>query len=185
MVYGLVPGVLESLRAEIDREHVVPEPEIDVTVEDGIVTLTGRVESPATKEIAERGVKRVPGVRNRGSSGRAWQSWTKPPHAGYRFGPGPPMIGVMPTAEELLRITPIFSRLSQADRQTIAEVSRVQDFGKGETIFEQQSPSDAFYAIVSGRVKIMSRWNKDDIVRTDKDGFVVLAMPELERLAAG
>jgi hypothetical protein len=31
----------------------------------------------------------------------------------------------------------------------------------------------------------MSRWNKDDIVRTDKDGFVVLAIPELERLAAG
>jgi CRP-like cAMP-binding protein len=95
------------------------------------------------------------------------------------------MIGVMPTAEELLRTTPIFSRLSQADRHTIAEVSRVQDFGKGETIFEQQSPSDPFYAIVSGRVKIMSRWNKDDIVRTDKDGFVVLAIPELERLAAG
>jgi hypothetical protein len=82
MVYGLVPGVLEALRDEIDREHVISEPEIDVTVEDGIVTLTGRVESPATKEI-------------------------------------------------------------------------------------------------------MSRWNKDDIVRTDKDGFVVLAIPELERLAAG
>ena len=232
------------------------------------------------------------------------------------------MIDVMPTAEELLRTTPIFSRLSPADRHTIAEVAHVKAFGKGETIFEQQSPSDAFYAIVSGRVKIfklmpngkdvilevfgpgdplgavaaymdrpfpasamaledttcviiprpaffrlletnpslvrglllglttrlveltnrlaeltggriesrfarlfvklgsemgradrggtfiplalsrqeladmtgttietciriMSRWNKDDIVRTEKDGFVVLATPELERLAAG
>ena len=64
MVYGLTPGVLEALRDEIDREHVVPEPEIDVAVEDGIVTLTGRVASPATKEIAERAVKRVPGVRS-------------------------------------------------------------------------------------------------------------------------
>jgi osmotically-inducible protein OsmY len=64
MVYGLTPGVLEALRDEIDREHVVPEPEIDVAVEDGIVTLTGRVESPATKAIAERAVKRVPGVRS-------------------------------------------------------------------------------------------------------------------------
>lgn len=64
------------------------------------------------------------------------------------------MIVVMPTAEELLRTTPIFSRLSPADRKTVAEVSRVQEFAKGETIFEQDSPSDAFYAISSGRVKI-------------------------------
>jgi CRP/FNR family transcriptional regulator, nitrogen oxide reductase regulator len=75
------------------------------------------------------------------------------------------MIGVMPTAEELLRTTPIFSRLSQSDRHTIAEVSRVQDFGKGETIFEQQSPSDAFYAIVSGRVKIFKMMpNGKDVI---------------------
>jgi CRP-like cAMP-binding protein len=75
------------------------------------------------------------------------------------------MIGVMPTAEELLRTTPIFSRLSQADRHTIAEVSRVQDFGKGETLFEQQSPSDAFYAIVSGRVKIFKMMpNGKDVI---------------------
>jgi CRP-like cAMP-binding protein len=75
------------------------------------------------------------------------------------------MIDIMPTAEELLRTTPIFSRLSQADRHTIAEVSRVQDFGKGETIFEQQSPSDAFYAIVAGRVKIFKMMpNGKDVI---------------------
>src|SRR6266542_5979319 len=60
----------------------------------------------------------------------------------------------MPTAEELLRTTPIFSRLSPADRQTIAAVSTVRNFARGETIFEQDSPSEAFYAITSGRVKI-------------------------------
>jgi CRP/FNR family transcriptional regulator len=60
----------------------------------------------------------------------------------------------MQAAEELLRTTPIFSRLSPADRRTVAEVARVQQFRKGETIFEQESPSDAFYAITSGRVKI-------------------------------
>ncbi len=64
------------------------------------------------------------------------------------------MIAVMPTADELLRTTPIFSRLSPADRRTIAEVSQVRTFAKGDTIFEQDSPSDAFYAIASGRVKI-------------------------------
>jgi CRP-like cAMP-binding protein len=60
----------------------------------------------------------------------------------------------MPTAEELLRTTPIFSRLSPADRHTIAAVSTVRDYGRGQTIFEQDSPSEAFYAITSGRVKI-------------------------------
>lgn len=64
------------------------------------------------------------------------------------------MIAVMPTAEELLRTTPIFSRLAPADRRTIAEVSQVKTFAKGETIFEQESPSNAFYAITAGRVKI-------------------------------
>jgi hypothetical protein len=30
----------------------------------------------------------------------------------------------------------------------------------------------------------MSRWNKDDVVRTEKDGFVVLDRGELEQIAA-
>jgi CRP-like cAMP-binding protein len=64
------------------------------------------------------------------------------------------MIVVMPTADDLLRTTPIFSRLSPGDRHTVAEVAHVQHFARGDTIFEQESPSDAFYAIISGRVKI-------------------------------
>ncbi len=75
------------------------------------------------------------------------------------------MIVVMPTAEELLRTTPIFSRLSPADRKVVAEVSRVQQFEKGDTIFEQDSPSDAFYAIASGRVKIFKMMpNGKDVI---------------------
>jgi CRP-like cAMP-binding protein len=60
----------------------------------------------------------------------------------------------MLTAEELLRTTPIFSRLSPADRRTVAAVASVRHYAKGETIFEQESPSDALYTISSGRVKI-------------------------------
>jgi CRP/FNR family transcriptional regulator len=60
----------------------------------------------------------------------------------------------MATAEELLRTAPIFSRLSQADRAAVAAAAAVRRFSKGETIFEQESPSDALYAIISGRVKI-------------------------------
>jgi hypothetical protein len=35
---------------------------IDVTVENGVVTLTGAVDSDAGKRAAERAIKRVPGV---------------------------------------------------------------------------------------------------------------------------
>jgi CRP/FNR family transcriptional regulator len=56
--------------------------------------------------------------------------------------------------EEVLRVTPMFSRLSPADRRIVADVASVRVYPKGEMIFEQDAPSDAFYAIVSGRVKI-------------------------------
>lgn len=74
------------------------------------------------------------------------------------------MMAVMATAEELLRTTPIFSRLSPADRHTIAAAARVQEFAKGDTIFEQEEPS-AFYAITSGRVKIFKMMpNGKDVI---------------------
>src|SRR5262249_27030376 len=89
----------------------------------------------------------------------------EPPRADYRPVLGPPMIAIMRTAAELLRITPIFSRLSPADRQTVAEVARVQEFARGDVIFEQESPSDAFYAIASGRVKIFKMMpNGKDVI---------------------
>src|SRR5262245_2148286 len=61
---------------------------------------------------------------------------------------------LMPNAEELLRTTPIFSRLNPTDRRAVADVAVVREFHRGETIFEQESPSDAIYAIAAGRVKI-------------------------------
>lgn len=56
--------------------------------------------------------------------------------------------------EALLRITPGFRRLAPGDRQTIAKVATIRRYAKGDTIFEQGTPSDAFYTITSGRVKI-------------------------------
>jgi CRP/FNR family transcriptional regulator len=75
------------------------------------------------------------------------------------------MMRIMPTAEELLRTTPIFSRLAPTDRTSIAETARVQHFARGETIFEQDSASDAFYAIAAGRVKIFKMMpNGKDVI---------------------
>ena len=59
-----------------------------------------------------------------------------------------------PDAEALLRTTPVFRNLSPEDRRTVARVSTVRHYPKGETIFEQGVPSDAFYTIAVGRVKI-------------------------------
>jgi CRP/FNR family transcriptional regulator, nitrogen oxide reductase regulator len=56
--------------------------------------------------------------------------------------------------EALLRVTPVFRRLAPEDRQTIARAARVRRYERGTTIFEQGTPSDAFYTIASGRVKI-------------------------------
>ena len=63
----------------------------------------------------------------------------------------------MPTVDEvdaLLRITPIFKKLSPEDRRRVAQAASVKRYAKGELIFEEDSPSDAFYTIASGRVKI-------------------------------
>ena len=86
------------------------------------------------------------------------------------------------TAEELLRTTPIFSRLNPADRAAVAAVATVRHYAKGDTIFEQESPSDALYAIISGRVKIfrMMPTGKDLILEVfgpgDPLGAVALYM---------
>ena len=56
--------------------------------------------------------------------------------------------------EGLLRVTPIFRRLAPQDRRTIAQAAHLERFDKGDLIFEQDTPSDNFYTIASGRVKI-------------------------------
>lgn len=56
--------------------------------------------------------------------------------------------------EELLKITPVFRKLSPEDRRTVAHAATVKRYAKGDIIFEQDAPSDAFYTIASGRVKI-------------------------------
>jgi CRP/FNR family transcriptional regulator len=54
----------------------------------------------------------------------------------------------------LLQSTPIFRKLSADDRARLAPHARVRDYARGEQIFAEGSPSDRFYAIASGRVKV-------------------------------
>lgn len=64
------------------------------------------------------------------------------------------MPDVAAEAEALLRNTPVFRNLSPEDRRTVARAATVHQYSRGQTIFEQGMPSDAFYAIAAGRVKI-------------------------------
>jgi CRP-like cAMP-binding protein len=56
--------------------------------------------------------------------------------------------------EAVLRVTPVFRKLAPQDLHTIAQHAAARHYEKGQTIFEQDTPSDAFYTIASGRVKI-------------------------------
>jgi CRP-like cAMP-binding protein len=56
--------------------------------------------------------------------------------------------------DRLLQSTPIFKRIPPEDRARLAPLARVLDYRKGEHIFSEGSPSDRFYVIASGRVKV-------------------------------
>ena len=56
--------------------------------------------------------------------------------------------------DAVLRTTPVFRRLEPEDRRRVAEAARLESYGKGDLIFEQDTAADAFYTIASGRVKI-------------------------------
>ena len=56
--------------------------------------------------------------------------------------------------DDLLRRLPFFKRLSAPLRQRVAEVARIKPHDRGEMIFSEGDPSDAFMVIVDGRVKV-------------------------------
>ena len=70
------------------------------------------------------------------------------------------------TVEDLLRFSTTFRRLQPADRQRLAEVSRAHQYPKGAAIFNEGDPSDFFFTVVSGRVKVfkMTPTGKDVIL---------------------
>jgi CRP-like cAMP-binding protein len=56
--------------------------------------------------------------------------------------------------DDLLRRLSFFKRLSPELRARVAAVAHVKSHERGELIFAEGDPSDAFMAIVSGRVKV-------------------------------
>lgn len=50
-------------------------------------------------------------------------------------------------------------------------------------VLSRQELADLTGTTIETSIRIMSRWNKDSILLTDKDGFVILDRPALETLA--
>jgi CRP-like cAMP-binding protein len=71
-----------------------------------------------------------------------------------------------PTVDESLRGSLLFRRLNAEDRARLGEHARVRSYAKGDAIFSEGDPSDFFYDITVGRVKIfkMTPTGKDVIL---------------------
>ena len=57
--------------------------------------------------------------------------------------------------DELLHASSLYRRLSADDRARIATVMSLRGYEKGDIIFREGDPSDTFYTVASGRVKIV------------------------------
>jgi CRP/FNR family transcriptional regulator len=57
-------------------------------------------------------------------------------------------------AQDALKQTTLFRRLSPEDRARIAAVSHVREYDRGDRIFSEGDASDFFVSIVTGRVKV-------------------------------
>lgn len=55
---------------------------------------------------------------------------------------------------DLLRTAAVFRKLSAEDRERVARVSRVEAYSRGAVIFREGDPSDHFYVVMHGRVKV-------------------------------
>jgi CRP/FNR family transcriptional regulator len=60
----------------------------------------------------------------------------------------------MPIDDETLRRVQLFRRLKPEDRRRLASVSVLRRFRRGDSLFSEGDPSDAFFTVVEGRVKV-------------------------------
>jgi CRP/FNR family transcriptional regulator len=80
------------------------------------------------------------------------------------------------------RIEPRFARLFL---KLAAEMGRKERGGTFIPLaLSRQELADVTGTTIETSIRIMSRWNKEDVVRTEKDGFIVVGTEVLETAAA-
>jgi len=67
---------------------------------------------------------------------------------------------------DVLRTTPVFRKLSPDDRARVAAQAQLRQYTRGSLIFSEGEPSETFYMVTSGRVKVfkMTPMGKDVIL---------------------
>lgn len=58
-----------------------------------------------------------------------------------------------PTASQLAQI-PMLGRVAEGDLARLAAVGQLRDYARGDLIFDEGDPSDFFFVVVTGRVKV-------------------------------
>jgi CRP-like cAMP-binding protein len=60
---------------------------------------------------------------------------------------------------------PLFRRVDAEDRERIAAVAQVREYDRGDRVFDEGDPSDFFFVVITGRVKVFKRApNGNDII---------------------
>ena len=57
--------------------------------------------------------------------------------------------------ESVLAAVPMYRRLDAEDRRLLAAVSTLREFARGDEVFSEGDAAGAFYAVASGRVKVV------------------------------
>jgi CRP/FNR family transcriptional regulator len=68
-------------------------------------------------------------------------------------------------APALLAQIPLFRRVSPEDRERIAAVAHLRSYERGTAVFSEDDPSDFFFIVVTGRIKVFKHApNGNDII---------------------
>ncbi len=70
-----------------------------------------------------------------------------------------------PATTDVLANIPLFRRVSPEDRERIAQLARVRHYDRGEHVFNEGDPSDFFFVVVTGLIKVFKQApNGGDII---------------------
>jgi len=90
--------------------------------------------------------------------------------------------------KKILRSTPLFEKLSTHDWRLMSDLFHIREYVKDELIFEKGTPGLGMYVIVSGRVRIATEEDGEEVtlaILTDGDFFGEMSLiDEIERSAS-
>jgi CRP/FNR family transcriptional regulator, cyclic AMP receptor protein len=80
---------------------------------------------------------------------------------------------------QILRATPLFGALNEAELNSLAARSRIRSFAPGEILFSEGEPCKGLYIVVSGRIRIfkISPNGREQVLAVEGAGASVAELP--------